>query len=72
MNPKELGIIRNTAKGFKRALAELSSDSSDEALASAINDLYERLEIPLSSELAGYYAAMYYAWTERGCPDLIT
>ena len=72
MNPKELGIIRNTAAGFRRALSELSGDSGDAALAAAINDLHERLDRPLSSELAGYYAAMFLAWQERGCPDLTT
>lgn len=72
MNPKELGIIRNTAAGFRRALAELSGDQGDAALAAAVNDLCEHLDKPLSSELAGYYAAMYLAWQERGRPDLFT
>ena len=72
MNAKEMGIIRNTAAGFRRALAELSGDSGDAALAAAVNDFYEYLDKPLSSELSGYYAAMFLAWQERGCPDLIT
>ena len=70
MNPKELGIIRNTAAGFRRALAALSADDGDAALAAAVNDLAEHLDVPLSSELAGYYAAMLLAWEERGRPDL--
>ena len=61
MNPRELGIIRHTAAGFRRALDELSGDHGDAALASAINDLFEHMDCPLSSELAGYYAAMYLA-----------
>ena len=72
MNTKELGIIRNTAAGFRRALNELSGDGGDAALAAAINDLHEHLDRPLSSELAGYYAAMFLAWQEHGCPDLTT
>lgn len=72
MNPKELSIIRNTAAGFRRALAELSGDHGDAALAAAINDMGDRLDRPLSSELAGYYAAMFLAWQQRGCPDLFT
>lgn len=72
MNPKELGIIRATAAGFRRALAELSSEQGDAALASAMNDMADYLAEPLSSELAGYYAAMFLAWQERGCPDLLT
>lgn len=72
MNPKELGIIRKTADGISRALSELSGDDSDRCLSAAICDLYEHLDRPLSSDLAGYYATMYLAWKERGCPDLIT
>ena len=72
MNPKEMSIIRNTAAGFRRALAELSGDNGDIALASAINDFAEYLDRPLSSELAGYYAAMLLAWEERGHPDVFT
>ena len=72
MNPKELGIIRNTAAGFRRALAELSGDQGDAALAAAVNDFHEYLARPLSAELTGYYAAMFLAWQERGCPDLLS
>ncbi len=71
MNAKELGMIRNAAAGFRRALAELSGDDGDAALAAAIADLHERLDKPLSGEVVGYYAAMLIAWQERGSPDLL-
>lgn len=72
MNPKELGIIRATAAGFRRALADLTGDQSDAALAAAINDLCDYLDKPLSSELAGYYAAMLMSWEDQGHPDVLT
>lgn len=70
MNPKELGMIRNAAAGFRRALAELSGADGDAALSAAICDFSEHMAQPLTGELVGYYAAMLIAWQERGCPDV--
>lgn len=72
VNNKELAIIGRTADGIRRALAELDGPEAERHLAEAMEATTERLDVPLTSELAGYYAAMYVAWLRRGRPDYWT
>lgn len=72
MNQKELNIIRATAKGFAQALEMLRSDYGDHALSEALCQMQEPYPKRLQSVDVGYYAAMYLAWQERGCPDVLT
>lgn len=65
MNPKEQSIITATARGIRRALDAMAQN--DAAIYDAVlGDMQEPLSVPLSSELAGYYATMLIAWQERG------
>ena len=70
MTQKDLNIIRATAKGYAQALEVLSSDYSEQALSEALCELQEIGSQPLRSQQIGYYAAMYYAWQQRGSPDI--
>lgn len=72
MTQKDLNIIRSTAKGFSEALDLLSSDYGDAALSEALCQLQEPGPKVLRSRDIGYLAAMYLAWQQRGCPDLLT
>lgn len=55
----------STARGIRRALDTMGKD--DAAVYDAVlGDMQEPMTVPLSSELAGYYAMMLIAWQERG------
>ena len=70
MTQKDLNIIRATAKGYAQALEVLSSDYSEQALSAALCELQDPRPAKLHSQEIGYYAAMFYAWQQRGSPDI--
>jgi hypothetical protein len=72
MTQKDLNIIQATAKGFSEALDLLSSDYGDAALSEALCRMQEPSPKVLRSREIGYLAAMFLAWKQRGCPDLLT
>ncbi len=72
MTARELAFIREAARGFRAALADLAGDDGDRLLAEAMAALQEPYDKPLSNRDIAYYAAMLMAWQDRGSPELWT
>lgn len=70
MTPRELAFIREAAKGFRAALADLTGDDGDRLLTEAMQQLHEPYDKPLSNRDIAYYAAMLMAWQDRGSPEI--
>ena len=70
MTPREMAFIREAARGFRAALADLSCDDGDQKLVSAMEALHEPCDKPLTNRDIAYYAAMLMAWQDRGSPDI--
>lgn len=70
MTPRELAFIREAAKGFRAALADLSGDDGDRKLVSAMEALHDPYDKPLSNRDISYYAAMLMAWQDRGSSEI--
>ena len=70
MTQRQLNMIMAIQDGISDALNDLQGPGSNLAIEKAMADLDSSTPMSMGLATAAYYAAIFMAWKERGCPPL--
>lgn len=72
MTQRHLNMIQAIQNGLEDARRDLAGPGSDKVIEQAWEDLISDEPRQLGLAAAAYYAALFIAWKDRGCPDYFT
>lgn len=70
MTQRQLNMIQAMEEGIFAARGDLRSPGGDQAMIKAMQEMCDNKPRSIGLAATAYYAAMFMAWKERGCPPL--
>ena len=70
MTQRQLHMIQAIADGLEQARRDLKGLGAAQAIDQAMTDICNDKPVSLGLAATAYYAAMFLAWKDAGCPGL--